>query len=266
MVNRFFIIKNLFDNFNNDSNNKAFMKFAQRCPKCGGFVQTKSVRKSIGLGFVEIPTAQFCLNPVCDWYQDFAETKKPEDIKEGFQLKIPSMTGFKKPEFNIPEISKNQMIAISVTMGLIIISAFFSLFVYDTGSDVNQKPQPSQSEFQNITPTVSSQTTNIPVPTVVSTPLIIEPKSYTIRFDVSHGFYPEVITINKSDTIIWSNEENQRTRVVLVSKNSLFEKQLMLYPDRFQYQFNRQGNYSFVLAEFPTNNEYQKAKGNVIVK
>ena len=67
------------------------MKFAQRCPKCGGFVQTKSVRKSIGLGFVEIPVAQFCLNPVCDWYQDFAETKKPEDIKEGFQLKIPSM-------------------------------------------------------------------------------------------------------------------------------------------------------------------------------
>ena len=60
------------------------MKFAERCPKCGGFVQTKSVRKSIGLGFVEIPVAQFCLNPVCDWYQDFAETRKPEDIKEGF--------------------------------------------------------------------------------------------------------------------------------------------------------------------------------------
>jgi plastocyanin len=237
------------------------MKFAQRCPKCGGFVQTKSVRKSIGLGFVEIPTAQFCLNPVCDWYQDFTETKKPEDIKEGFQLKIPS--GFKKPEFNIPDISKNQMIAISATIGLIIISALFSLFVYD-GSDVNQKPQPSQSEFQNITPTVSSQTPNIPA--AVFTPLIIEPKSYTIRVDVSHGFYPDVITINKSDTIIWSNEENQRPRVVLVSKNSLFEKKLLQYPDRFQYQFNQRGNYSFVLAEFPTNNEYQKAKGNVIVK
>ncbi len=226
------------------------MKFAQRCPKCGGFVQTKSVRKSIGLGFVEIPTAQFCLNPVCDWYQDFAETKKPEDIKE----------------FKIPEISKNQMIAISAIIGFIIIYALFSYFFYDTGSDVNQKPQPSESEFQNITPTVSSQTPNIPVPTAVFTPVIIEPKSYTIRVDVSHGFYPDVITINKSDTIIWSNEENQRPRVVLVSKNGLFEKQLMQYPDRFQYQFNRQGNFSFVLAEFSTNNEYQKAKGNVFVK
>lgn len=227
------------------------MKFAQRCPKCGGFVQTKSVRKSIGLGFVEIPIAQFCLNPVCDWYQDFAETKKPEDIKEGFQFKI-------------PEISKNQMIAISTIIGLIIIYALFSYLFYDTGSNVDQNPQPSESEFPNITQTVSSQT--IPVPTAVSTPVIIEPKSYTIRVDVGHGFYPDVITINKSDTIIWSNLENQRTRVVLVSKNSLFEKQLMLYPDRFQYQFNKQGNFSFVLAEYPTNNEYQNAKGNVIVK
>jgi hypothetical protein len=246
------------------------MKFAQRCPKCGGFVQTKSVRKSIGLGFVEIPVAQFCLNPVCDWYQDFAETTKPEDIKEGFQLRIPSMyrkfSGFKKPEFKIPEISKNQMKAITAIIGFIIIYALFSYFFYDMGSDANQKPQPSDSEFQNITPAVSSLTPNIPVPTAVFTPVIIEPKSYTIRVDVSHGFYPDVITINKSDTIIWSNEENQRPRVILVSKNSLFEKQLMQYPDRFQYQFNRQGNFSFVLAEFPTNNEYQRAKGNVIVK
>jgi len=241
------------------------MKFAKKCPKCGGFVQTKSVRKSIGLGFVEIPTAQFCLNPVCDWYQDFAQTRKPEDIKEGFQLKIPSIAGIKKPEFKKPEISKNQMIAISAIIGLIIISAFSFVFVYNTGSDVNQKPQPSQPAFQNNT--FSSETPNIPVPvpTTISTPLVIEPKSYTIRVDVSHGFYPDVITINKSDTIIWSNQENQRPRVVLVSKNSLFEKQLMQYPDRFQYQFNRQGNYSFILAEFPTNIEYQKAKGNVIV-
>jgi len=246
------------------------MKFAQRCPKCGGFVQTKSVRKSIGLGFVEIPVAQFCLNPVCDWYQDFAETKKPEDIKEGFQLRIPSMdrkfSGFKKSEFKIPEISKNQMIAISAIIGFIIIYALFSYFFYDTGSDVNQKPQPSESEFQNITPTESSLTPNIPVPTAVFTPVIIEPKNYTIRVDVSHGFYPDVITINKSDTITWSNEENLRPRVVLVSKNNLFEKKLLQYPDKFQYQFNRQGNFSFVLAEYPTNNEYQNAKGNVIVK
>ncbi|MDL5503454.1 MAG: hypothetical protein QSU88_09585, partial [Candidatus Methanoperedens sp.] len=70
--------------------------------------------------------------------------------------------------------------------------------------------------------------------------------------DVGHGFYPEVITINKSDTITWNNEENQRTRIVLVSRESLFEKQLLLYPGRYQYQFKQEGKYTFVLAEYPS--------------
>lgn len=70
------------------------MKFARKCPKCGGSIQTKSLRKSIGLGFINIPVAQFCLNPVCDWYQDFAEARKPEEIKEGvIHIKIPSFRG-----------------------------------------------------------------------------------------------------------------------------------------------------------------------------
>lgn len=70
------------------------MKFAGKCPKCEGSIQTKSLRKSIGLGFVNIPVAQFCLNPACDWYQDFAEARKPEEIKEGvIQIKIPSFRG-----------------------------------------------------------------------------------------------------------------------------------------------------------------------------
>ncbi|CAG0967959.1 hypothetical protein METP2_01217 [Methanosarcinales archaeon] len=248
------------------------MKFAERCPKCGGFVQTKSVRKSIGLGFVEIPVAQFCLNPVCDWYQDFAETRKPEDIKEGFQLKIPSidrkLPAYKKPEFKIPDISRNQMIALAAIVGLIVIYTIFTYFV------------PVQSGLQNNDNTVSSVTLKNPanpaiVPTTIpamtpaaipASPSIIEPKNYTTKIDVAHGFYPQVITINKSDTITWNNEENQRTRIVLVSKDGLFEKKLMLYPERYQYQFKQEGKYTFVLAEYPSYKEYKNATGTVIVR
>ncbi len=97
-------------------------------------------------------------------------------------------------------------------------------------------------------------------------PSIIEPVRYNIKIDVGHGFYPEVITINKSDTITWNNEENQRPRIVLVSKDSLFEKQLMLYPGRYQYQFKQEGKYTFVLAEYPSYKEYQNATGTVIVR
>lgn len=242
------------------------MKFAEKCPKCGGFVQTKSVRKSIGLGFVEIPVAQFCLNPVCDWYQDFAEAKKPEDIKEGYQ----------------PAISKNQMIALAAIIGLIVIFTLFTYFLPVNNASDNPeflKPQPTQSELQQKSNTVSSETPKIPTvaPTTVftsvinetkssATPAIIEPKNHTIKIDVSHGFYPDVIAINKSDTIIWSNEENQRARIVLVSKDGLFEKHLLQYPGRYQYQFNQKGKYSFILADYEPHKEYPNATGSVIVR
>ena len=66
------------------------MKFVEKCPKCAGVVQTKSLKKSIGLGFVKIPVSQFCLNPSCDWYQDFSEARSPEEPDQDvLQLKIP---------------------------------------------------------------------------------------------------------------------------------------------------------------------------------
>lgn len=253
------------------------MKFAERCPKCGGFVQTKSVRKSIGLGFVEIPVAQFCLNPVCDWYQDFAETKKPEDIEEGFHLKIPSidkrLPAYKKPVIKVPEISRNQVMALAAIIGLIAIYTVFTYFVpvnhFEQGNGVNQK-QPGQSGLQNNNTTLSSVTPKIPavVPATIPAvpPSITGSKNYTIKIDVGHGFYPGVITINKSDTITWNNEENQRPRLVLVSKEGLFEKQLLLYPGRYQYQFKNEGRFKFALAEYPSYKEYQNATGTVIVK
>lgn len=92
----------------------------------------------------------------------------------------------------------------------------------------------------------------------------IEPMTHRIRMDIN-GFYPDVITINVMDSISWTNFENQRTRVVLISKDDLFEKQVMLDGNRFEYQFRQKGNYTFVLADPPSENEYPKAKGNVIV-
>lgn len=241
----------------------ALMKFVEKCPKCGGFVQTKSVRKSIGLGFVEIPVAQFCLNPVCDWYQDFTESRKPGEIKEGFR-------------FRIPDISGKQLIAMAAVIGFILIYALFTYFIPSFYfGDAGQKPQAVRPELQENLPAVTSGTPAVPVIvpasiTAIQTPVIqsaiIEPENFTVRIDVSHGFYPDSITINRSDSIIWSNQENQRPRIVLVSKDDLFEKQLLQYPGRFQYQFNKEGKYSFAIAEYPSDKEYRNATGSVIVR
>ncbi len=242
------------------------MMFAKKCPKCGGNVQTKSIKKSIGLGFVNIPVAQFCLNPVCDWYQDFAEAKEPEEIKEGFQIKVPSIKS-KLPELKKPNLSQKHVIALAavvVIIGIYILSSYLI--------PVSRFPEakPGQPEVPKTdTPLVNS--TQPPVVASPSTPAAIvipdiqDSKKYSVKFDVS-GFYPPVITINKSDTIIWNNDENQRTRVVLVSKDSLFENRRMGYSDRYQYRFNQSGHYIFVLAEYPSLNEYPNATNEIIVK
>jgi len=247
------------------------MKFAEKCPKCGGFVQTKSVRKSIGFGYVDIPVAQFCLNPVCDWYQDFAEARKPEDIKEGYYLKAPSLKG-KLPQFKMPELSRNHMIALGSFVAIIIIYFFISSLTPVSNPVDERIPDAPLSELSKNT-TTNTLVASImqETPKVTATPpdiieIKVEPRSIPVKIDVSHGFFPDPITINISDTVVWNNVENVRPRVVLVSKDELFVRQLMQYPERYQYQFNKSGKFTFVLAEYGTYKEYPNATGSVIVR
>ena len=242
------------------------MKFAEKCPKCNGFVQTKSVRKSIGLGFVEIPVAQFCLNPVCDWYQDFAETKKPEEIKEGVHLKVSSMER-KLPEFKKPVITGKHITVLAGIIGIIVIYFMISFFISASSSDDNTKQQPLQAGLTMNNTSIQDTPKALPsLPAPDTGKVNADPVSYNIKIDVGHGFYPDSITINRSDIIVWNNEENVRPRIVLVSKDGLFKNQLLQYPGRFQYQFDQKGKYTFVLAEYPSYKEYQNATGSVIVR
>ncbi len=238
------------------------MMFAKKCPKCGGNVQTKSIKKSIGLGFVNIPVAQFCLNPVCDWYQDFAETKEPEEIKEGFQIKIPSIKS-KLPELKKPNLSQKHIIALAAVVVIIGIYILSSYLIPVSHFPKPQQPDVPKTDTPLVNTTQPSAVASIQTPAV---PQVIAEKNYSIKFDVSHGFNPKFLTINSSDTVIWYNDENQRTRVVLVSKDGLFENRLMGDSDRYQYQFNQSGRYIFVLAEYPSLNEYPNATNEIIVK
>jgi hypothetical protein len=107
------------------------MKFVEKCPKCKGEVQTKSLKKSIGLGIVKIPVSQFCLNPSCDWFQDFSEAKNPDDLdKDVLQLKMPVLKN-KLPEIRrqiaglkekTPGIIKQNMMVVKGAAAVIIFS------------------------------------------------------------------------------------------------------------------------------------------------
>lgn len=241
------------------------MMFAKKCPKCGGNVQTKSIKKSIGLGFVNIPVAQFCLNPVCDWYQDFAEAKEPEEIKEGFQIKVPSI---KSPEFKKPNLSQKHFIALAtvvVIIGIYILSSYL-IPLSHSPEGKPQQPGVPKTETPLVNVTQPSAVASPQTTAAIVIPDIRDSKIDSVTFDVSHGFNPPIKTINKSDTIIWNNYENQRTRVVLVSKDGLFENRRMEYSDKYSYRFNQSGSYIFVLAEYPSLNEYPNATNEIIVK
>ncbi len=117
------------------------MKFAEKCPKCGGEIQTKNLKKSIGLGTVDIPVSQFCLNPVCSWYQDFSEAARPDDIKEDvLQIKIPKINNkipgiktriselinnkpaLKKLELQIQDLIKQNMFVVKGVIVVVVLS------------------------------------------------------------------------------------------------------------------------------------------------
>ena len=235
------------------------MMFAKKCPKCGGNVQTKTIKKSIGLGMVDIPVAQFCLNPVCDWYQDFTDSKKPEDIKEDvLQIRVPSL---KKLPGMAKGFSRNYFIVFGIIIAVIAILLLLNFMT---------QPSPIRTEMPPIRPPEIPQANNTvsstPGTTVVVPVLKEKILPVAVRMDTSHGFNPRVMIINVSESIIWINDERQRTRVYFISNDNLFEKKLMQNTDRFLFRFNMSGNYSFALAEFPSMNEYPNATGIVIVK
>jgi plastocyanin len=250
------------------------MKFVERCPKCGGEVQTKSVKKSIGLGFVDIPIAQFCLNPQCDWYQDFSETKKPDEIKDDvLQIKLPSIKN-KIPEIKKPQVGaevtqkypsrKGGMRKVIVLGGVIVFIVILSYYLIPQF----MHPRDTSNIKAPVTTTPAADIVQGPVQVQAPAPAVAsgQSESYPVKMDVEHGFNPAVININKSDTIVWSNEEQQRTRIVLVSKEGLFENKTTDYTKKIIYQFNQSGTYNFVLAESPSLKEYPNTTGKVIVK
>ncbi|HLB70349.1 MAG TPA: hypothetical protein VJJ51_04820 [Candidatus Methanoperedens sp.] len=245
------------------------MQFVKVCPKCKGKVQTKNLRKSIGLGTVDIPVAQFCINPTCNWYQDFTESKKAEDIREDtVQIKIPKIknriTEMKKhlPLKMQEMLSQKETQRTLIRLGFIILLCIILIFQLP----VIMHPPPAIKATPSEPVADLTEEPLIPAETPAETPLAHEPKMYPVKVDVMHGFNPGVIVIDRYDTVAWNNWESQRTRILLVSRDGLFENRLMRYNDRFSYQFNQSGNFTFVLAEYGSSSEYPDAAGSVVVR
>jgi len=74
---------------------------------------------------------------------------------------------------------------------------------------------------------------------------------YTIRL-VNKRANPSNLEIKKGEKVAWMNlEENPKRRLTLVSEQSLFENQTLVYKRAFAYTFNETGDYSFTIVGQP---------------
>lgn len=211
------------------------MKIEERCPRCGGPVETKTFRKSIGLGSIDFPLAQFCPNPECSWYQDFTETEKaaaapPEEAK-------------KPPRVSRPLIFKQMAVGIAILVVAGLLIAVVSLYP--------KQPAPLQPA-PTATP-IPAATIVIPT-THIGTPAII-----AVGINYQRGFLPKepypkkdgTIALKISDTIVWTNEG--KVPVTLIGKDQngekLFDK-LLDYGSRWQHVFNKSGTFKFTIPNF----------------
>ncbi|NIA12207.1 MAG: hypothetical protein GWP10_21440 [Nitrospiraceae bacterium] len=95
----------------------------------------------------------------------------------------------------------------------------------------------------------SSQVSATPEPAMISTPIVTpvnrEPVTRIVWIK-TFAFTPRNPTIHVGDTLKWINDqESPKIDYKLVSKEGLWENRTIIYGNRFEYTFNRSGNYTY---------------------
>ncbi len=82
-------------------------------------------------------------------------------------------------------------------------------------------------------------------PEVVEELPAVDPQTYTIRMEY-FLVRPEILEINKSDTVVWRNSQQNPARIfTLVSKDGLWENTNLVYGRTLIYTFNESGTYNY---------------------
>lgn len=235
-----------------------------KCPNCGELLQTKSIKKKLGLGSIDIPIAQVC--PKCNYRKDLTGagqiSAKPV-FKEEEDIKKPEKQIEKKPsaqqavtqkvEVSHPGINSYLPIFLAI---LVIGAIAWVFFINPTEETPVEVPQTATAA-----PTPSPVITS-PLPNNTSTPVVPEATASGRKVPVSvesdRGFTPVTKTIGIGDEIIWTNEGTYT--LILSSSNGLFEDFPMNTGKTKRYVFTKNGTYDFFIKG------KENLKGTVIVQ
>jgi plastocyanin len=244
---------------------------ADKCPKCGETLITRTIQKKLGLGSIDFPVAQICQK--CNWSRDLTGAsdivvEPPSPYEAGTKKeKKPEVVGQapEKPKYvpekttppagasrqKVPGINKILIIALAFLVLAGIIWAFIPKGAEQPG-DIQPPP--------TLTPIVieTAKATTIATPEVTPTGVMIK-----VRIDRYKYINPQQknLKIKTGDEVVWINDDSYS--LTLVSKEALFAGKLLDNGKQTTpYLFKNTGNYTFDIVVLGV----KKFSGTVVVE
>ncbi|MCZ7362840.1 MAG: hypothetical protein O8C58_05850 [Candidatus Methanoperedens sp.] len=222
-----------------------------KCPNCGQVLITNTIKKELGQGSIFIPIGQVC--PKCNWSKDLtgAGDIVPKPSSEGSQIKSmePQVTrpAPAKPKHEPVKAAPKQMDmnkVITVALALIVIVGVAWAFIPKGEEPVDKTTLPVQTPTVTGTPVITATQ----APEVTPTGNIIK-----VRIDRDRGYINPAqknLKIKPGDKVIWINDGSYS--LTLISKDGLFENNLLNNEKEMNYTFKKAGTFNFDIRVIDT--------------
>ncbi len=246
-----------------------------KCPKCGNFLITKTIKKELGHGSIDYSVSQMC--PKCNWSRDLTGAgdiaPKPLELPEE-EIKKEAV---KTPALPEEEIGKEMVKPAAASVKIwpkaepsssginTVVIVVLAIFVIAALAWVFLPPVPKQSSEAPIpTPTPMSTANPAATPTVVitNTPVTeITPTGVQkwIQLDSYRIYRNEASNIKVGDKVTWKNI-GKDPFTLLSNDIPDFGEKLLDNDKIISYIFNKPGTYGFYLK----NNK--NLNGTIIVE
>ena len=255
---------------------------ADKCPKCGETLITRTIQKKLGPGSIDFPVADIC--PKCNWSRDLTGAgdiiakplvpeagakieKKPEVVRHApekpmyiqesatpVQGKPKQVLEKAKPrpsasKQRVPDMNRVITFALAFLVIVGIVWAFIPKGAVESG---NIQPTPTPGVTASATVTVN------PISQVTYTG-----NNITVKIDRDRGFYVPAqsnLKIKAGDGLIWVNDGTYS--LTLISRDGLFDDYLMDNDKRKTYIFKNTGKFTFDIVV----RDVKKFSGTVTVE
>ena len=217
-----------------------------KCPKCKETLITHAIKKELSQGSIFIPIAEIC--PKCNWNKDLTGAG---DIVKSASATISKPVVTKAPS---KPMDLNRFLSVGLVI-IVLLGVAWAFYPKAKENPVTTIPEPSPTPVITATPVITEQ---VPVSEVTPTG-----KKVQVKIDKYRGFVDasqKNLKIRLGDEIVWTNDDSYR--ITLISKEGLFEDEVIDYGYRKNYVFKKEGTFNFNLKV----GDIVKFNGTVVVE